>query len=122
MSATPWPTELRCMQGGRLLRVSFEDEAAFELSAEYLRVESPSAEVRGHAPSERKIEGGKSGVTIRDITPMGNYAVRLSFDDGHATGIYTWTYLFELGREHDRRWASYLKALAERGLTRAPRA
>jgi len=116
----PWPTELRCMQGGGLLRVSFDDGEVFDLTAEYLRVESPSAEVRGHAPSERKIEGGKREVVIRDVAPMGNYAVRLTFDDGHSTGIYSWIYLRELGRERDRRWAGYLKALADRGLKREP--
>jgi DUF971 family protein len=118
MNEGAWPTELRSMQGGRVLRATFDDGRVFDLSAEYLRVESPSAEVRGHAANERRIESGKANVAIREIAPTGNYAVRLIFDDGHSTGIYTWLYLHELGRDYDRRWAAYLHALADKGLSR----
>lgn len=117
-SASPWPTELRVTQGGRALRVSFDDGSCFDLSAEYLRVESPSAEVRGHSPSERKTVAGKANVAVRDMAVMGNYAVRLVFDDGHDTGIYTWAYLRELGLERDRRWAAHLDELEKKGLRR----
>jgi DUF971 family protein len=114
----PWPTELRLTSAGRTLAVAFEDGGAFELAAEYLRVASPSAEVQGHAPDQRKTVGGKRDVAIRNVEPIGNYAVRLVFDDGHDTGLYTWTYLLALGREGDIRWAAYLAALAEKGLDR----
>lgn len=116
--ASPWPLELRSMQGGRLLRVSFDDGSSFDLSAEYLRVESPSAEVRGHSESERKTVSGKSNVAIRDVVPTGNYAARLVFDDGHETGIYTWAYLRELGVEREARWTVYLAELGKKGLRR----
>jgi DUF971 family protein len=117
-NASSWPTELRRTGGGEALRVTFDDGAVFDLSAEYLRVESPSAEVRGHSPAQRKIEGGKSGVKIRDVVPVGNYAVRLDFDDGHSTGIYSWTYLRELGLQRDARWSAYVARLKEHGLAR----
>ena len=114
----PWPTELRLADAGRTLRVSFADGGVFSLAAELLRVESPSAEVQGHAPSERKIVGGKRRVAIRAVEPVGNYAVKLAFDDGHATGLFTWRYLHELGSAQDAVWSAYLAALAERGLSR----
>jgi DUF971 family protein len=116
--ADAWPTELRLLPGGKGLRVSFDDGAAFELSAEYLRVESPSAEVRGHAPHERKVVSGAKDVRITDVVPTGNYAVRLVFDDGHSTGIYSWPYLYELGRDHEARWRGHLNELASKGLAR----
>jgi DUF971 family protein len=114
----PWPTELRVTDQGRRLRVAYEDGATFDLAAEYLRVESPSAEVQGHAPAERKIVPGKRDVRIVAATPVGNYAVKLAFDDGHDSGLFTWTYLYRLGREHSVLWAAYLAALAEKGLSR----
>lgn len=117
-SPAPWPLELRSMQSGRVLRVAYDDGSSFDLPAEYLRVESPSAEVRGHSPSERKTVSGKANVSIRDIVPTGNYAVRLVFDDGHDTGIYSWAYLRELGVERDARWTVYLAELGKKGLRR----
>ena len=117
---TQWPSELRVTDQGRTLRVSFESGEVFDLPAEYLRVESPSAEVQGHAPDERKTVPGKKDVAIIAATPVGNYAVRLGFDDMHDTGIFSWTYLRQLGREHGTRWARYLDELAGKGLSRDP--
>ena len=113
-----WPTELRLAEGGRLLKVTFEGGAAFDLSAEYLRVMSPSAEVQGHSRKERKILGGKRRVAILGVEPVGTYAVRLSFDDMHSTGLYTWGYLADLGRDHQTRWGNYLAELEAAGLSR----
>ena len=114
-------TELRLNRQDRALHVAFDDGSRFSLPAEYLRVESPSAEVQGHSPSQRQIVPGKRDVAIVAIEPVGNYAVRLTFDDRHDTGIYSWEYLYDLGRQQDRRWSDYLAALAERGLTRESR-
>jgi DUF971 family protein len=116
--ATPWPSELRLNPEKNLLTVSFESGERFELSAEYLRVESPSAEVQGHGPLEKTIVPRKRTVKIRALEPVGRYAVRIVFDDGHDTGLFTWAYLLELGKEHEKKWAAYLNALAEKGLTR----
>lgn len=102
-----WPTELRLAKDKRTLTVSFEDGGAFDLPAEYLRVESPSAEVQGHSPAQKITVTGKEDVAITAIEPVGNYAVRLIFDDGHATGLYTWDYLYQLGAEIGTRWAAY---------------
>ncbi len=113
-----WPTELRLREQGRTLAVTFGDGASFDLSAEYLRVESPSAEVQGHSAAQRQTVGGKAQVVIRRIEPTGNYAVRLIFDDGHDTGIFSWTYLRELGEQHDAKWRDYLARLAAKGLGR----
>lgn len=113
-----WPTELRLTEAGRLLKVSFESGPAFDLSAEYLRVMSPSAEVQGHTAEERKTVGGKRNVAIMNVDPVGTYAVRLTFDDLHSTGIYTWEYLYELGAHHDAKWAAYVAELAQKGLDR----
>ncbi len=117
MAAEHWPTELRLKQGGRLLAVAFED-ATFELTAEYLRVTSPSAEVQGHSAAERRTVGGKRNVAIRAVQPVGHYAARLVFDDGHDTGLYTWNYLHELGTQFDAKWAAYLAELARKNLSR----
>ncbi len=114
----PVPTEIRLVKAERTLHVAFDDGTRFALPAEYLRVESPSAEVQGHGPQQKQTVPGKRQVGIAAIEPVGNYAVRLVFDDGHDTGIYSWEYLHELGREQDRRWAAYLAALAARGLSR----
>ncbi len=114
----PVASEIRVRRGTRCLEVAFEDGRRFSLPAEYLRVESPSAEVQGHAPNERKLGAGKQDVNIEQVEPIGNYAVRIRFTDGHDTGIYSWSLLDQLGREYDRRWAAYLAALAERGLQR----
>ncbi len=116
----PAVTELRYDKAARSLHVAFEDGARFELPAEYLRVESPSAEVQGHGPGQRTIIPGRRHVGIIGIEPVGNYAVRLLFDDLHDTGIYSWDLLLELGEERDSRWARYLDELAARGLSRDP--
>mgnify|MGYP006266184857 CR=1 FL=1 len=113
-----WPEELRYRSGERVLHVSFDDGSAFDLPAEYLRVESPSAELKGHGQGPPMIPGGKKNVAIKDIQPVGSYAVRLIFDDGHETGLYTWGLLHQLGTEFDTRWAAYVQALAEKGLSR----
>jgi len=109
-AARPWPTELRLEPDKKTLIVAFDDGQRFTLPAEYLRVESPSAEVQGHSPSQKQIIKGKEGVTISALEPVGNYAVRIRFDDGHDTGLFSWDYLYELGRERDAKWATYLKA------------
>jgi DUF971 family protein len=115
-----WPTELRLHKDRQSLTVSFEDGQAFHLPAEYLRVRSPSAEVQGHSPDERKTVGGKRNVQILEVLPVGNYAVRLVFDDMHSTGIYSWDYLHELGRSQASNWPDYLDELAAKGLSREP--
>src|SRR5579883_1137039 len=113
-----WPKELRLSEAGKVLKVAFENGRAFDLSAEYLRVMSPSAEVKGHTEQERKTVGGKRNVAITEIVPVGTYAVRLTFDDLHSTGIYTWDYLYELGDRHAVTWQAYLASLAAKGLSR----
>ena len=113
-------TEIRLRKAERSLEVTFDDGARFSLPAEYLRVESPSAEVQGHGPGQKQIVAGRRHVGIMAIEPVGNYAIRLVFDDLHDTGIYSWDYLHQLGREQARRWASYQDSLAERGLSRDP--
>ena len=114
----PWPTELRLTDQGQLLVISFNDGAQFRLRAEYLRVESPSAEVQGHGIGQKKLVTGKQDVAISNIEPVGNYAARLLFSDGHDSGLFTWDYLHELGNEHDGRWADYLAKVTEAGLAR----
>src|ERR1700682_2027180 len=116
--STHWPVEIRLKDGGRQLVVTFDDERSFTLPAEYLRVSSPSAEVRGHTPAQRTIVAGKIDVTIADVVPTGNYAVRLVFDDPHETAIFTWSYLYELGSLQPEKWAAYLAELAAHGLQR----
>ncbi|MCX5571063.1 DUF971 domain-containing protein [Kaistia nematophila] len=117
-ASTPWPTEIRLSSDKRTLTVTFEDGARYALAAEYLRVTSPSAEVQGHSKAQKQTVPGKIDVAIGSITPVGNYAVRLNFDDGHDTGLFTWTYLAELGRDHDKLWAAYLAELQDKGLSR----
>lgn len=117
---TPAPTELRYDRTAKTLHVSFADGTQFALPAEYLRVESPSAEVQGHGPGQRTIVAGRRHVGIMRIEPVGNYAVRLIFDDLHDTGIYSWDVLAELGLEQTQRWQDYLNRLAEKGLSREP--
>lgn len=112
------PRELRVSKDRRLLTVTFPDHAPFELPAEMLRVLSPSAEVQGHSPEQRVTVPGKRNVAIARIEPVGNYAVRIVFDDFHDTGIFTWTYLHELGRERGARWGAYLAELEAKGLSR----
>jgi DUF971 family protein len=113
-----WPTELRLRKDRRHLAVSFDNGEGFELDAEYLRVRSPSAEVQGHSPAERKTVAGKKNVAITEVQPVGNYAVRLVFDDLHSTGIYSWPYLRELGQRREAYWQEYLDELAAKGLSR----
>ncbi len=117
-SESQWPTELRLTEAGHMLKVSFESGSAFDLSAEYLRVMSPSAEVQGHTPEERKTVGGKRTVAVLGVEPIGTYAVRLTFDDLHSTGIYSWDYLYDLGVNYADKWAAYVAELAEKGLDR----
>jgi DUF971 family protein len=112
--ASPWPLELRLKQSGGILQIEFDSGETFELAAEYLRTHSPSAEVKGHGPGQEVLVTGKHNVRIRDIEPVGSYAVRLIFDDGHATGLYTWPYLLKLGREKDTLWSLYLEKVAGR--------
>jgi DUF971 family protein len=114
------PTEIRYDRATRTLHVTFDDEPALALAAEYLRVESPSAEVQGHGPDQKKIVAGRLHVGIIAIEPVGNYAIRLTFDDLHDSGIFSWEYLRELGRDHDRKWSAYLAGLAASGLSREP--
>lgn len=113
-----WPTEIKVQKDRRALTIAFEDGASFNLPAEYLRVESPSAEVQGHSPADRQLVAGKREVRIDEAIPVGNYAVRLIFDDQHSTGIYTWELLHQLGREQDDRWKRYLQELAAKNLSR----
>ena len=118
MADTVWPTELVVKRVERELHIAFDDGARFVLPAEYLRTQSPSAEVQGHSEAERKTVGGKQSVAITGAEPVGNYAVRLLFDDGHDTGIFSWNVLHELGRAQERNWSAYLDALAAAGLSR----
>jgi len=113
-----WPTELRLAKDRKTLTVAFDDGQGFALPAEYLRVKSPSAEVQGHSPDERKTVPGKRNVMILEVNPVGNYAVRLVFDDLHSTGIYSWDYLAELGRNQKAYWQDYLDELAAKGMSR----
>jgi DUF971 family protein len=114
----PWPVEIRIAKDRRTLNVVFDDGASFELSAELLRVTSPSAEVQGHVESERKTIGGKRNIRILSVDPVGNYAVRLGFDDMHNTGIFSWAFLHEIGRNAGQRFQSYMDNLAAKGLDR----
>ena len=109
-ASKPWPVELRVDKPKTMLTISYDDGETFRLPAEYLRVESPSAEVQGHAPEQKVLVTGKEQVRIAALERVGNYAVRIVFDDGHDTGLFSWDYLHELGREHAARWQAYLKA------------
>ena len=120
MSDTPAPLEIRVRRASRRIEIDFAGGVTISLPAEYLRVESPSAEVQGHAPSERVTVAGKQDVGIRGVDPIGHYAIRIQFDDGHDTGIYTWCYLYALGQEYEARWSAYLSALEAAGLRREP--
>jgi DUF971 family protein len=115
-----WPKELRYISAEKRLEILFDDGAGFSLPAEYLRVLSPSAEVRGHTPSQRQTVAGRRHVGIMEIEPVGNYAVRLRFDDLHDSGIYAWDYLYELGTHQEEFWQGYLDELAAKGLSRDP--
>jgi DUF971 family protein len=113
-----WPTEIRLKKAEKRLEIDFDDGTTFRLPAEYLRVESPSAEVQGHGPGQRRLVPGKARVGIAGLEPVGNYAIRILFDDGHSTGIYSWAYLRTLGAEQETRWRNYLAALESAGLSR----
>jgi DUF971 family protein len=113
--AAPWPTELRVDAERANLTLTFDTGERFALPAEYLRVESPSAEVQGHSAAAKQIVPGKRRVKIELLEPVGNYAMRIRFNDGHDTGLFSWDYLCQLGREHDRRWSEYLSALRRTG-------
>ena len=113
-----WPVEIRLPKDRRTLRVAFDDGRSFDLPAELLRVTSPSAEVQGHSEAERKTVGGKRDVTILSVDPVGNYAVRIGFDDMHSTGIYSWAFLRDLGINAERRFQEYLDDLQAKGLDR----
>ena len=117
-AAQPWPVEIRLVRDERRLEIDFDDGLSTALSAELLRVESPSAEVQGHSAAQKKIIPGKRQVAITAVEPVGHYAVRLVFDDGHATGLYSWPYLHHLAQSQDTVWAAYLSALDQRGLSR----
>ena len=116
--ALAWPVEIRLPKDRRTLRVAFDDGRIFDLPAELLRVTSPSAEVQGHSEAERKTVGGKRNVTILSVDPVGNYAVRIGFDDMHSTGIYSWAFLHDLGVNAERRFQDYLDDLQAKGLDR----
>jgi DUF971 family protein len=117
-TAPAWPVEIRLQKDRRTLHVSFDDGTAFSLPAELLRVTSPSAEVQGHSEAQRKTVGGKRNVSILSVDAVGNYAVRLSFDDMHTTGIYSWTFLHDLGVNAEKRFQNYLDDLKAKGLDR----
>ena len=124
MNATggpPWPVELRLRKAEKRLDIEFDNGKRFSLPAEYLRVESPSAELQGHGAGQKTILGERAHVGILALEPVGNYAVRIKFDDLHDTGLYSWRYLYELGRDQEKIWAEYLKALGDKGLSRDPR-
>lgn len=116
------PTSLTVRKDRKSLEIAFGDEEIYELSAEILRVLSPSAEVQGHSPEQRKTIGGKRDVGIMSMEPVGNYAVRITFDDMHDTGIFTWAYFRELGQNLEARWAEYLTELEDKGMSREPAA
>ena len=114
----PWPVELRLSRAEKVLAVDFDDGQSFRLPAEYLRVMTPSAADRGHGAGPGRTVAGKRGVALIDVRPVGRYAVRLVFDDGHDSGLYTWDELYRLGRGQDRLWSEYLQRLAREGLSR----
>jgi DUF971 family protein len=119
-AATPRPTEITLHQKSRLLEISFADGKTFRLPCEFLRVYSPSAEVRGHGPGQEVLQTGKQNVEITQIEPAGSYAIQITFSDGHDTGIYSWELLYQYGLEQDAMWRSYLERLKEAGASRDP--
>jgi DUF971 family protein len=116
-----WPVEIKLKRADKALEIEFDDGVRFRLPAEYLRVESPSAEVQGHSAAQKQLVDGRAHVGILSVEPVGNYAIRILFDDLHDTGIYTWPYLYTLGTEQAQRWRDYLAELAHRGLSREPK-
>ena len=118
--AVPRPTEIRVRRATRRLEMEFDDGTQLSLPAELLRVESPSAAVQGHSPDQKQTVPGKRSVNITEVEPVGHYAIRIKFSDGHDTGIFSWALLRRMGQEQDALWAAYLEALAEKGLSRDP--
>ncbi len=116
--SAPVPTEIKLRQQSRVMEITFADGRTFSLSYEFLRVHSPSAEVRGHGPGQEVLQTGKRAVDIVAVEPVGHYAIQPRFSDGHDTGIYSWDYLYELGVEHDRLWQDYLRRLEAAGASR----
>ena len=119
--SVPLPTEIKLHQKSRVLEIAFADGATFRLPCEFLRVYSPSAEVRGHGPGQEVLQTGKKDVEISRIEPVGQYAVQLHFSDGHATGIYSWDLLYEYGMRQDEMWRHYLKRMEDAGASREPK-
>ncbi len=119
-SGHPWPVEIKVDRANKRLEIEWDNGESFSYPAEYLRVESPSAEVQGHGPGQKQVVAGRRHVGIMELEPVGNYAVRIKFDDLHDTGFYSWPYLYRLGKERDRIWAGYLEELGRRGLSREP--
>jgi DUF971 family protein len=117
-----WPTEIRLVKAEKRLEIDFDDGRRFSYPAEFLRVESPSAEVQGHGPGQKQLVAGRMHVGILEIEPVGNYAIRIKFDDLHDTGIYSWEYLYGLGEKREALWQAYLAELAAQGLSRDPKA
>ncbi len=115
-----WPLEIRLKQAERRLEIDFDNGVTFGYPAEFLRVESPSAEVQGHGPGQKQLVAGRAAVGIIGVEPVGNYAVRIKFDDLHDTGIYSWSYLYDLGERQAALWQAYLAAMAAAGLSRDP--
>ena len=119
-SRTPIPTEIKLHQKSHMLEIAFSDGQRFELPCEFLRVYSPSAEVRGHGPGQEVLQVGKKNVEIKDVQPVGSYAVQLVFSDGHDSGLYSWDYLHDLGVNQEALWKQYLERLNEAGANREP--
>ena len=117
----PWPVEIRLKQAEKALEIAFDDGSTFRYPAELLRVESPSAEVQGHGPDQKTLVAGRRHVGIMGVEPVGNYAIRIKFDDLHDTGIFTWRYVYGLGKHADAIFGAYVQALEEKGLSRDPR-
>ena len=118
---TPLPTEIKLHQASKVMEIAFSDGASFSLPFEYLRVYSPSAEVRGHGAGQETLQVGKKEIDIKELEPVGNYAVHPTFSDGHATGIFSWDYLYDLGRDQTTLWADYLQRLAAANASRDAR-
>jgi DUF971 family protein len=116
--STPTPTAIKLHQQSKVLEIAFSDGREFRLPYEFLRVHSPSAEVRGHGPGQEVLQVGKRDVTIREVEPIGHYAIRPSFSDGHDTGIYSWDYLYELGERQEALWQRYLERMTAAGASR----
>lgn len=119
-SSTPHPTEIKAHQSSRVLEIAFSDGRVFKLPYEFLRVYSPSAEVRGHGPGQEVLQVGKRDVTVKDLEAVGHYAIRPVFSDGHDTGIFSWDYLYEIGEDQEGLWQRYLQRLADAGASRDP--